>query len=88
MHLTPINKRIWIKGLTLECPLNQAIDNCPLNVLRQLPVAQMNHTINTLSDEKLNLIMTIHKHCYHDRLKALPRQKRFHHQHQPQSDHK
>lgn len=72
MQFTPIDKRIWIKGLTLECPLGQALEDCPLNGLRYLPVAQMNHTINNLSDEKVNTIMTIHKHCYHERLQASP----------------
>lgn len=75
MQFTLIDKRIWIKGLTLECPLGQAVDTCPLNALRHLPVAQMNHTINNLIDEKVNAIMSIHKHCYHERLKAVPSKK-------------
>jgi hypothetical protein len=74
MKFTPNDKRTWIKGLTIECPLGQALDDCPLNALRHLPVAQMNHTINALSDIKVDSIMAIHKHCYHDRLKAIQKQ--------------
>lgn len=71
MIVNTIDKRIWIKGLTLECPLGQALEDCPLNALRNLPVAQMNATINTLSDKQVNSIVSIHHHCYHDRLKAM-----------------
>lgn len=73
MEFTTTDKRIWIKGLTLECPLGVALDDCPLNGLRHLPVAQMNHTINNLNNDQINSIVSIHKHCYHDRLKAIPK---------------
>ena len=71
MKFTALDKRIWIKGLSVECPLGQALDDCPLNALRHLPVAQMNTTINGLSDRQIDSIVKIHQHCYHDRLKAL-----------------
>lgn len=73
MQFTPLDKRIWIKGLSVECPLGKPLDDCPLNALRFLPVAQMNHTINNLSDDQVSSIMTIHQHCYHERLKATPK---------------
>jgi hypothetical protein len=71
MEFTPLDKRIWVKGLTLECPLEQTTDECPLNALRHLPVAQMNTTINSLTDVQVDAIVKIHHHCYHDRLKEL-----------------
>ena len=71
MKFTALDKRIWIKGLALECPLGQAVDDCPLNPLRHLPVAQMNTTINNLSDQQVGSVVTIHQHCYHERLRAL-----------------
>ncbi|VGO17531.1 hypothetical protein PDESU_06128 [Pontiella desulfatans] len=71
MKFTALDKRIWIKGLTLECPLGQAIDECPLNALRHLPVVQLNDTINGLTDMQVNAIVNIHHHCYHDRIKEL-----------------
>ncbi len=68
MQFTPLDKRIWIKGLTLECPLGKALEDCPLNALRHLPVAQMNRTINNLTDDQVNSIVAIHQHCDRDRL--------------------
>lgn len=71
MQFTQLDKRIWIKGLTLECPLGQALEDCPLNALRHLPVAQMNMAINNLSDEQVDSIVDIHKQCYQVRLRAV-----------------
>ena len=71
MKFTALDKRIWIKGLTLECPLGRALDDCPLNALRHLPVSQMNTTINNLNDEQVDTIIAIHRECFHARLKAV-----------------
>lgn len=87
MKFTRINKRIWIKGLTLECPLGQALHDCPLNALRHLPVAQMNNTINNLSDQQVDSIVSIHKQCYHERLKAIQKPEQIHRPPQLQSVH-
>ncbi len=72
MKHSKLNKKIWIKGLTLECPMGEALDDCPLNALRHLPVSQMNATINDLSDKQVTTIVKVHHHCYHERLAATP----------------
>jgi hypothetical protein len=69
MKFTPLDKRIWIKGLTLECPMGEALHDCPLNALRHLPLRQMNDTINHLPDSRVDDIVHIHEHCYRERLK-------------------
>ncbi len=66
---TSLDRRIWVKGLTLECPLGEPVAECPLNPLRHLPVAQMNHTINGLSDKQVDAIVKIHTQCYQSRKK-------------------
>lgn len=73
MKFTPLDKRIWIKGLTLECPLGSALDDCPLNAIRHLPAEQMNRTINNLSDEQVQKITRIHQQCYTDRMRTIKR---------------
>lgn len=70
MEFTILDKRIWIKGLTLECPLGLADDECPLNALRHLPTAQINDTINALTDEQIDAIVRIHKHCHQSHMVA------------------
>lgn len=71
MKFTALDKRIWIKGLTLECPLGIALPDCPLNTLRHLPAMQMNTTINNLEDKQVEAIVHIHQYCYQERLKEL-----------------
>ncbi|VGO21744.1 hypothetical protein [Pontiella sulfatireligans] len=72
MEFTPLDKRIWTKGLVLECPHGKALDDCPLNALRHLPANQVNRTINGLTDQQVDSIVTIHQHCYQERLAAAP----------------
>ena len=71
MKSTALNRRIWIKGLAMECPLGKAAEDCPLNGLRHLPVSQMNAAINSLTDMQVNCIVTIHNYCYHERLREV-----------------
>ncbi|MDZ8119273.1 hypothetical protein [Pontiella agarivorans] len=78
MKFTPLNKRIWIKGLTLECPFSNAPDDCPLNALRHLPAEQMNQTINNLSDDHVDNIVKIHQQCYSDRTRDFKRTSKAH----------
>ena len=68
--LTPFeeDKRIWVKGLVVQCPLHTALEDCPLNALRHLPLAQMNAAINRLSDEQIDAIVDIHRQCFHERI--------------------
>lgn len=74
MEFTTQDERIWIKGLTLECPMmGKALPDCPLNALRHLPIAQVNHTVNHLTDKQVNSIVKIHQQCYTARLKEAKR---------------
>ena len=63
-------KRIWIKGLVMECPHGTPVQDCPLNGLRGLPIHEANSVINGLSDQQANDYMKIHRKCYHHRLKT------------------
>jgi hypothetical protein len=65
-----LNKRIWLKGLAMECPLGKPLTDCPLNGIRCLPFQQISSTVNKLSDETVESIAQYHKHCYSTRLKA------------------
>ena len=47
------NKRIWIKGLTMECPHGTPTKDCPLNGLRSLPISEANNVINGLPDKQV-----------------------------------
>jgi hypothetical protein len=75
LALNILDKRIWVKGLSLECPLGEALDDCPLNGLRQLPSSLINHTINNLVDEQIHNIIHVHQHCLAERLNAIKHSK-------------
>jgi len=68
VHATAMDKRIWVKGLALECPLKCADADCPLNALRVLPIAQMNAVVNRLEDKQIDNIIEIHRQCCSARL--------------------
>ena len=62
-----LNKRIWIKGLTMQCPHGTPARDCPLNGLRSLPLMQANNVINEMSDHQVNSYLKSHRHCYNHR---------------------
>lgn len=68
MHTTAMDKRIWVKGLALECPLKCADSDCPLNVLRELPAVQINAVVNRLEEKQIDSIIEIHRQCCSARL--------------------
>jgi len=64
------NKRIWIKGLVMECPHGKPTHDCPLNALRHLPIAEANRIINDMPDSSVNGYLHTHRQCYNHRLKS------------------
>ncbi len=65
------NRRIWIKGLVMECPHGFPVSDCPLNGLRSLPIPEANRVINTLPDKRVTDYMKTHRKCYNHRRKEL-----------------
>ena len=65
------NKRIWIKGLVMECPHGTPVLDCPLNGLRNLPIHEANSVINGLPDKQVTDYLKTHRKCYNHRLKNL-----------------
>ena len=71
MKTHALNKRVWIKGLTMECPHGTPENDCPLNGLRSLPISEANRVINGLPDKQINDYMKTHRKCYNHRMKAI-----------------
>ena len=61
------NKRIWIKGLTMECPYGTPVHDCPLNPLRSLPIPEANRIINNLTAQQIADYLETHRTCYNHR---------------------
>ena len=66
-----LDRRVWIKGLAIECPLGKPLSDCPLNETRTLPVAQMSHAINSQPNHKVNALYKHHQHCFRIRSTVL-----------------
>ena len=71
MENRALDRRVWIKGLAVECPLGKALSDCPLNDTRTLATAQMNHIINNQSDRKVHALYKHHQHCIRIRATVL-----------------
>jgi hypothetical protein len=66
-----LNNRIWIKGLVMQCPHGVPVNDCPLNGLRNLPIAEANRIINDTSDAQVMTYLKTHRQCYNRRLETM-----------------
>ena len=48
------NKRLWAKGLLVECPFNKPLDDCPLKEIRTLSLKGRMAVIDNMSDDDLD----------------------------------
>ena len=69
MKRKSLSKKVWIKGLIVECPMGEPLHDCPLNSLRGLPLAQVNTIVNELSETSLKTLITDHNACFNHRMK-------------------
>ena len=63
MDLDPKDKRTFVKGLSLDCPFCEALESCPLNAIRKLPVSQIIELIDKMPDEQIEQIIHYHQEC-------------------------
>lgn len=56
-------KRTWVKGLLIQCPMGAAMDDCPMRDLRSLPIARQLITVDTMKPEQVEEVIVHHKQC-------------------------
>ena len=56
-------KRTWVKGLTIDCPMGTATDDCPARDLRTLPIAKRLITVDAMTPEQVEEVIVFHKEC-------------------------
>jgi len=61
------DKRTWVKGILVDCPLGTPLDDCPANEIRNLPVHELVKIVNGLSNEQLDAIIAHHENCLKQR---------------------
>ena len=57
------DKRIVLKDLLVECPMGEALDDCPARDLRKLPVEKRLITVDTMAVEQIEEVVVHHTRC-------------------------
>ncbi|MFC1643760.1 hypothetical protein ACFL5C_00335 [Candidatus Omnitrophota bacterium] len=60
-------KRIWAKGLLVECPFKTPLKDCPLKEVRKLPIKKRIDAVNEMSNAGLDAVLKHHWKCQKDR---------------------
>lgn len=56
-------KKIWIKGLVIHCPMGESVKDCPANEIRLLPIPERLRIIDQMSTIDINQIIDHHSEC-------------------------
>jgi len=62
-YLENTDKITWLKGLLVGCPMGKALDDCPVNELRKLLLADRIELIKNMSNVEIDSILEHHKKC-------------------------
>jgi hypothetical protein len=57
------HKRIWVKGLLIECTMRKVLDDCPAKELRKLPIEERLKIADEMKADQIEFIITCHKEC-------------------------
>lgn len=57
--------KVWVKNLTVACPMQYALNDCPFRDLRELPLAERLSAVDEMSLEQLKMITQHHSKCLH-----------------------
>jgi hypothetical protein len=60
-------KRAWIKGLLLECPFIDELDDCPARELRKLSFDEKIDAVDRMDEKMIHNIIMYHNRCLHRR---------------------
>ncbi len=57
------DKRVWIRGLLVECPMGDPAPDCPLHKLREFPLAERMNMVKEMSIETIDQLIAHHQMC-------------------------
>jgi hypothetical protein len=69
--LTLEQKKAWVIGLLIDCPLGKALDACPAKEARKLPVSDRVDIGKGMDENQLNQIIHHHRNCLRQREESL-----------------
>ena len=65
-----MDTKVYLMGLIISCPLNDAEDHCPFSKNRNVPVTGLLELTNKMEHEEILSHIRFHKMCMRERLKA------------------
>jgi hypothetical protein len=57
------DKNAWVQGLMVDCPLGRALDTCPANEVRKLPIKERLVLVRKMDEEQIDQIISHHVGC-------------------------
>ncbi len=65
-------KRIWVQGLLIDCPMGKPLEECPAKSARALPIDERLKLALSMDESQLDHIITQHRKCLHERERLSP----------------
>ena len=59
--------RVWVKSLSVTCPVRKALPDCPINELRGVPLAERLALVDRMSKLHLQKLIQHHNKCLYAR---------------------
>lgn len=60
-------KKIWVKGLLIDCPIGISLENCPAKDVRSLPIDERLKLVDSMDESQLDQIISHHRSCLNER---------------------
>ncbi len=60
-------KRIWVKGLIIDCPVGISLENCPAKDSRLLSIDEQFELVDLLDESQLDKVISYHRKCMNER---------------------
>jgi len=67
MKFEAIDKRLWLKVLSVGCSLGSPLAGCPLAEVRELELAERLSAVDDMTDQRVDTVIGHHLRCFSDR---------------------
>ena len=57
------DKKAWVQGLLVDCPMGKSLDTCPAHDLRSLPIKTRLNLVKEMDEGQIDQIIVHHKTC-------------------------
>ncbi len=62
-YLDVEQKRTYVKGLALQCPMGESVNGCPMTDIRLLTVKEKMNAVNAMAVNTILEIINYHNDC-------------------------